>query len=127
MSGEYYHTWKGVAGTQTWDIGRTDFALNIMFSITYDQNLHSNWLAVGIQPKDSVTNFYTMYNEDENELRHTLRGCLHNYNTLKSDPNSNFTKDDFLVVLVVDGYEKIPASFKEMAREKGFLDEEVLF
>ena len=69
----------------------------------------------------------TMYNEDENELRHTLRGCLHNYNTLKADPNSNFTKDDFLVVLVVDGYEKIPASFKEMAREKGFLDEEVLF
>ena len=65
MSGEYYHTWKGVAGTQTWDIGRTDFALNIMFSITYDQNLHGNWLAVGIQPKDSVTNFYTMYNEDE--------------------------------------------------------------
>ena len=69
----------------------------------------------------------TMYNEDENELRHTLRGCLHNYNTLKADPNSNFTKDDFLVVLIVDGYERIPASFKEMAREKGFLDEEVLF
>jgi chitin synthase len=31
------------------------------------------------------------------------------------------------VVVIVDGYENIPSSFKEVAREKGFLDEEVLF
>ena len=69
----------------------------------------------------------TMYNEDEDELRRTLRGCLHNYNTLKLDPKTNFSKDDFLVVCVVDGYDRIPASFKVLAREKKFLDEEVLF
>jgi hypothetical protein len=31
------------------------------------------------------------------------------------------------VVVIVDGYENIPTSFKEVARDKGFLDEEVLF
>ena len=31
------------------------------------------------------------------------------------------------MVVIVDGYENIPTSFKEVAREKGFLDEEVLF
>lgn len=31
------------------------------------------------------------------------------------------------MVVIVDGYENIPSSFKEVAREKGFLDEEVLF
>ena len=69
----------------------------------------------------------TMYNEDEGELKRTLRGCLHNYNCLKIDPKTNFTKDDFLVVVICDGYERIPASFKAMAREKQLLDEEVLF
>lgn len=69
----------------------------------------------------------TMYNEDENELRTTLTGCLQNYNTLKVDPKTNFTKDDFLVVVICDGYDKIPASLKVLAREKKFLDEEVLF
>ena len=69
----------------------------------------------------------TMYNEDEAELQHTLKGCLHNYNTLKIDPNTAFSKDDFLVVVVCDGYERIPTSLKVLAREKGFLDEEVLF
>ncbi len=31
------------------------------------------------------------------------------------------------MVVIVDGYENIPTSFKEVARDKGFLDEEVLF
>jgi len=42
------------------------------------------------------------------------------------DPNAKFTKDDFLVFVVVDGYERIPESFKKFAREKNFLDEKVL-
>lgn len=69
----------------------------------------------------------TMYNEDENELKHTLKGCLHNYNCMKMDERTKFTKDDFLVVVICDGYERIPESLKVMARDKGFLDEEVLF
>ena len=69
----------------------------------------------------------TMYNEDESELRTTLKGCLHNYNCLKSDAKTQFSKDDFLVALIVDGYDKIPASMKVLMREKGLLDEEVLF
>lgn len=69
----------------------------------------------------------TMYNEDEKELQTTLSGCLHNYNCLKMDKNLDFTKDDFLVCVVVDGYDKIPESFKSLARESQFLDEEMLF
>jgi len=69
----------------------------------------------------------TMYNEDETELQTTLKGCLHNYNCLKLDENTKFTKDDFLVVVICDGYDRIPDSLKKLARDKGFLDEEVLF
>jgi len=54
----------------------------------------------------------TMYNEDENELKHTLKGCLHNYNCMKMDEKAKFTKDDFLVVVICDGYERIPESLK---------------
>ena len=70
----------------------------------------------------------TMYNEKVEELQTTLRGCLHNYNCLKADSRDNsFTKDDFLVVVIADGYDNIPMCMKSLAREKGFLDEEVLF
>ena len=69
----------------------------------------------------------TMYNEDESELQHTLKGCLHNYNCLRLDKNTKFTKDDFLVVVICDGYDRIPESLKILARDKGFLDEELLF
>lgn len=48
-----------------------------------------------------------MYNEDVEELKNTLTGCLHNYNCLKIDPKTNFTKDDFLVCVIVDGYENL--------------------
>ena len=43
------------------------------------------------------------------------------------DERHSFTKDDFLVCVIVDGYDKIPDKFKEMARQKQFLDEELLF
>ena len=56
----------------------------------------------------------------------TLRGVLHNYNCMRLDQGKNFTKDDFLVVVVCDGYDRIPESFKKLAREKGFLDEDLL-
>jgi len=67
-----------------------------------------------------------MYNEDEEELKTTLTGCLQNYNCLRVDERHNFTKDDFLVVVVCDGYENIPASFKKFATKKQFFDENVL-
>ena len=68
-----------------------------------------------------------MFNEDEAELRTTLQGLLHNYNCLKLDKKHKFSKDDFLVVFICDGYERLPESLKKLAREKKFLDEEVLF
>lgn len=69
----------------------------------------------------------TMYNEDEQELKNTLRGVVHNYNCFRAeDERYKLTKDDFTVVLICDGYDRIPESFKNHARDKGFLDEEIL-
>ena len=67
-----------------------------------------------------------MYNEDEVELKNTLRGLIHNYNCFRSDKNFKLTKDDFLIFIVCDGYDRIPDSFKKHARDKGFLDEDIL-
>lgn len=68
----------------------------------------------------------TMYNEDTVELKNTLRGLIHNYNTFRADPayKGKFSKDDFLIFIVVDGYDALTEDFKKFAREKGFLDEE---
>ena len=70
----------------------------------------------------------TMYNEDENELKNTLRGIVHNYNCFRAekDQYKHLTKDDFCVMIICDGYDRIPDSFKAHARAKGFLDEEIL-
>jgi len=68
----------------------------------------------------------TMYNEDEAELIHTLKGVIHNYNCLRLDERTKFTKDDMVVVVICDGYERIPESFKKLARDKLFLDENLL-
>ena len=51
---------------------------------------------------------------------------MQNYNALKLGDQTKFSKDDFLVVVVVDGYERIPESFKKFARERKFLDEDIL-
>ena len=67
-----------------------------------------------------------MYNEDEKELQNTLKGVLQNYNYLKMDKYTKFSKDDFLVFVVCDGYDKSPESMKKFAREKQFLDESIL-
>lgn len=68
----------------------------------------------------------TMYNEDESELLTTLSGVIHNYNCLRLDSKTKFSKDDMLVVVICDGYDRIPESFKKLGRERGFLDEERL-
>ena len=59
----------------------------------------------------------TMYNEDESELKTTISGVLQNYNAMYMDPNVNLRQQDFVVVLVCDGYERIPESFKKYATE----------
>ena len=69
----------------------------------------------------------TMYNEDEKELKATLKGIIHNYNCFRADQDKyGLTKDDFCVTIICDGYDRIPESFKAHARDKGFLDEEML-
>ena len=76
----------------------------------------------------AMTICITMYNEDENELKNTLRGIVHNYNCFRAekDQYKHLTKDDFCVMIICDGYDRIPDSFKAHARAKGFLDEEIL-
>ena len=64
----------------------------------------------GAQPKLAVC--ITMYNEKEDELITTLRGVIHNYNELRNDENLKFQKEDFVVFLICDGYDKIPETFK---------------
>ena len=59
-------------------------------------------------------------------MKDTLRGLIHNYNCFRADENFNLTKDDFLIFIVCDGYDRIPDDFKELSREKGWLDEKVL-
>ena len=69
----------------------------------------------------------TMYNEDEQELKNTLRGIVHNYNCFRAeDEKYGLCKDDFCVTIICDGYDRIPDSFKKHARAKGFLDEDHL-
>jgi len=53
----------------------------------------------------------TMYNETEDDFKYTMRGVLQNYIALREDPYTQFRSKDFVVVVVVDGMENIPASF----------------
>lgn len=68
----------------------------------------------------------TMYNEDEKELKNTLTGVIYNYNELRNDESLDFKKDDFIVFLICDGYDRIPDSFKKYATEKNFFSFETL-
>jgi hypothetical protein len=74
----------------------------------------------GKNPKLAVC--ITMYNEDEQELKNTLTGVLHNYNELRLDQSLDFKKEDFLVFLICDGFDRIPASLKKYATENSFFD-----
>mmetsp|Transcript_14964 Transcript_14964/g.20296 ORF Transcript_14964/g.20296 Transcript_14964/m.20296 type:complete len:227 (+) Transcript_14964:508-1188(+) len=67
-----------------------------------------------------------MYNEHVGELKTTLRGLIHNYNCFRADKDYDIKKDDFLIFIVCDGYDRIPDCFKKLATEKGFLDESIL-
>jgi len=64
----------------------------------------------------------TMYNEEIQELRDTMRGVIDNFNELRRDPELNFTKDDLIVFLICDGYANIPKEFKDFAKNKGFFN-----
>lgn len=68
----------------------------------------------------------TMYNEDEEELKTTLSGVIHNYNELRLDASLEYKKEDFVVFVICDGFDRIPESFKKFATEKNFFDLEVL-
>ena len=59
-------------------------------------------------------------------LKTTLRGLIHNYNCFRNDPRYEIEKDDFLVFIVCDGYERVPDCLKKLAKDKGFLDESIL-
>lgn len=67
-----------------------------------------------------------MYNENEAELKSTLTGVLHNYNEMRLDKDLDFRKEDFVVFLICDGFDRIPKSFREYAFEKQFFDMDVL-
>jgi hypothetical protein len=69
----------------------------------------------GKNPKVAVC--ITMYNEDEGELKTTLKGVIHNYNELRLDPTLDFKKEDLVVFLICDGYDRIPESFKKFATD----------
>merc|ERR1712012_192233 len=63
-------TATGCVGVAAFKIGSDDDTVCIMYSIPYDQNLYSNWLAVGITDNDRVpltgnTLFNKMYYETE--------------------------------------------------------------
>jgi len=68
----------------------------------------------------------TMYNENEDELRMTISGVLQNYNVMWKDPDIKMRQHDLVVVLVCDGFDKIPESFKKYATDNSFFDVDVL-
>ena len=67
-----------------------------------------------------------MYNEDEEELKRTLSGVIHNYNELRLDKSLDYKKEDFIVFLICDGFDRIPESLRKYATEKNFFDLDVL-
>lgn len=51
---------------------------------------------------------------------------IYNYNELRSDDELCFKKEDLLVFLICDGFDRIPESFKAFATEKHFFNIEHL-
>ena len=60
----------------------------------------------GTVPKLMCT--ITMYNEDVEEFKLTTSGILQNYEVLCQDPKVRMKRNDLLVVLCCDGFDKIP-------------------
>ena len=67
-----------------------------------------------------------MYNETEDELQATLTGVIQNYNAMFMDPDLKLRQQEFVVVLVCDGYDNVTDSFKKFAKSHGFFDEQIL-
>jgi hypothetical protein len=49
----------------------------------------------------------TMYNENEEELKWTLKGLIQNYNIMHTDPDVKMSQQDLVVCCVCDGYDQI--------------------
>ena len=47
----------------------------------------------------------TMYNENEEELRWTLKGLIQNYNIMHTDPDVKMSQQELVVCCVCDGYD----------------------
>jgi len=71
--------------------------------------LRSGHQAANSNPKMIVC--ITMYNEDEEELKFTMRGVLQNFEAMVQDPDIRMKRDDLIVVLICDGAAQIPKSF----------------
>lgn len=67
-----------------------------------------------------------MYNESKDLLQLTLQGVIQNYNAMFSDDELAMKRDDMVVVVVCDGYEKLDDDFKKWARQHKLMDERKL-
>jgi cellulose synthase/poly-beta-1,6-N-acetylglucosamine synthase-like glycosyltransferase len=74
----------------------------------------------GTNPK--LMTCITLYNEDIEEFKFTMRGVLQNYEVMCQDPHINMKKNDFFVVLCCDGLDKIPQTFIDFLSERKALD-----
>ena len=67
-----------------------------------------------------------MYNEGKDLLQLTLRGVIQNYNAMFSNDELAMKRDDMVVVVICDGYEKLDEGFKKWARTHKLMDERKL-
>ena len=82
------------------------------------------WRVAGRGPMLAVC--ITMYNEDESELKSTLAGVMENHERMRAEGVPGFGKNDLVIFVIADGYEKIPNSMKRMLSEKKLFDIEIL-
>ena len=68
----------------------------------------------------------TMYNEDEAELQYTMEGVLRNHLQITGDDRLEFGDEELIVVIICDGHDKIPESFKTFAADEGIYNEDYL-
>ena len=68
----------------------------------------------------------TMYNEQEKELIDTLTGVLQNYNAMYMDDEVALRQEDIMVVVVCDGYDQVPKSFRDYITKHQLFDEQIL-
>merc|ERR1712107_595064 len=63
-------TATGCVGTIAWKIGETGKMVVVMYSVPYDQNIHSNWCGVGIFDVTDTSDFFDiMYYGEEVKFR----------------------------------------------------------